>query len=132
MWNLLLWNEVYCRLRFGGNVDSSCKSHLCGVHCIHHLLDGRAALDADAGHLGHRHRRASGSISPEESMGLLVVVLCLCPGGSASVLFYSATLFLLAYGRLFMGHNSTSQWESESRFDERSNYGYRCRVTKRF
>mmetsp|Transcript_30789 Transcript_30789/g.48260 ORF Transcript_30789/g.48260 Transcript_30789/m.48260 type:complete len:133 (+) Transcript_30789:1293-1691(+) len=131
MWDLLLWNEKYCRLGFGGNVDSSCKSHLCGVHNIHHLLDGRAALDADAGHLGHRHRRTSDMLSPEVSMGLLVVVLCLCPVGSASVLFHSAAVFLLAHGRLFVGNNTPSEWESERRFDERSNHGYRCRVTER-
>lgn len=111
MWNMLPIDEECRRLRFGCNVNSSCESHLCGLHSFHHLLDGRAALDANAGNLGHRYRRSSGSFSPKVPMGLLVVVLRLCPGGSTRLLFHFAALFLLAYGRLFVGNDASSEWE---------------------
>jgi hypothetical protein len=124
VWCMLSIDEEYCGIRFGGNVDSSCESHLRGLHCIHHTLDGRDTLDFNDSSLVHYCGRAGGSISLEVSMGLLVVVLCLCPGRSTRLLL----VFLLAYGRLQLGYNTSSEecCESEGRKSEEcSNCRYR-------
>ena len=111
MRNMLSINEEYRRFGLGCDVDPSSESHLCGLHHFYHLLDGRAALYAYAGNLGHRHRRSSGRFPPKVPMGLLVVVLCICPGWSTRLLFHFAALFLLAHGRLFVGNDASSEWE---------------------
>lgn len=98
MWSLLSIDEKYCHSGFGCDTHTPCKSHLCWLHRICDILDGRAIEFAHAGSVGDCCGRSSGCVSVEIPLGLLVVVPHLHLGWGAGVLLHSTAVFLLEYG----------------------------------
>lgn len=109
VWCVLSIDEEHRHLGFGGDVDSPCKSHLCRVHRLHYVLDGRAVIYAHARGVGNRGWCPSYCLPTKEPLGLLVVVPRFHHSGGAGVLLHTPNLFVLAHGRFQLGRHSASQ-----------------------
>ena len=109
MLSLFSFDEDNRGLGLGCHPDSPCEFNLRGVHCVHHVLDGRATLLANVGGMGDCRWCSSGGVSIQITLGLLVVVLCLYTARSTSVLLHLTAVFFLVHGRLLLGSDKAGQ-----------------------